>query len=218
MRKLSAMIAASALLFATSSAAATVSLQFNGSGQLTGATGISVRDARFDGVLSYTTYDVQFLEGTCSALFGGCDQASDFVMTDGGDGLQAYYAAQALLDQVFTGSYDLTPTLTAGCGSPFFCEALIPYAADYGYFTSTSAFNGIGDADTVASGLRSNDFNSTDGPVAFDNTNVFALFSLSAEPAVPEPSTWAMMLLGFAGIGTALRRRRKLPTLKTASI
>jgi len=31
--------------------------------------------------------------------------------------------------------------------------------------------------------------------------------SLSA--AVPEPATWAMMLLGFAGIGVATRRRRR---------
>ena len=30
--------------------------------------------------------------------------------------------------------------------------------------------------------------------------------------AVPEPATWAMMLLGFAGIGFAMRRRRQ-PTL-----
>jgi hypothetical protein len=27
-------------------------------------------------------------------------------------------------------------------------------------------------------------------------------------PAVPEPATWALMLLGFAGIGFAMRRRR----------
>jgi hypothetical protein len=27
-------------------------------------------------------------------------------------------------------------------------------------------------------------------------------------PAVPEPATWAMMITGFAGVGTALRRRR----------
>ena len=26
-------------------------------------------------------------------------------------------------------------------------------------------------------------------------------------PTVPEPSTWAMMLLGFAGLGYAARRR-----------
>ena len=27
--------------------------------------------------------------------------------------------------------------------------------------------------------------------------------------AVPEPATWAMMLIGFGGIGMALRRRRQ---------
>lgn len=30
--------------------------------------------------------------------------------------------------------------------------------------------------------------------------------------AVPEPATWAMMLLGFAGIGFAMRRRSKIKT------
>ncbi|MFL6721673.1 MAG: PEPxxWA-CTERM sorting domain-containing protein [Sphingomonas sp.] len=30
---------------------------------------------------------------------------------------------------------------------------------------------------------------------------------------VPEPATWAMMLLGFAGIGTFMRRRRRTPRL-----
>jgi len=28
-------------------------------------------------------------------------------------------------------------------------------------------------------------------------------------PAVPEPATWGMMLLGFAGMGLAIRRRRR---------
>jgi hypothetical protein len=28
-------------------------------------------------------------------------------------------------------------------------------------------------------------------------------------PAVPEPATWALMLLGFGGIGMAMRRRRR---------
>jgi hypothetical protein len=31
--------------------------------------------------------------------------------------------------------------------------------------------------------------------------------------AVPEPSTWAMMLLGFGAIGAAMRRRAKQPKL-----
>lgn len=33
-------------------------------------------------------------------------------------------------------------------------------------------------------------------------------FNFSASAAVPEPATWAVMLLGFAGLGAALRRRR----------
>jgi hypothetical protein len=33
--------------------------------------------------------------------------------------------------------------------------------------------------------------------------------NLPGTPPVPEPATWAMMLVGFAGIGVAMRRRRK---------
>jgi hypothetical protein len=44
------------------------------------------------------------------------------------------------------------------------------------------------------------------GPV----TNVAGQFRLLSESvsAVPEPATWAMMLLGFGGVGVAVRRRR----------
>ena len=36
------------------------------------------------------------------------------------------------------------------------------------------------------------------------------LFSTNGRVPVPEPATWAMMLLGFGGIGLAMRRSRKL--------
>jgi hypothetical protein len=42
-----------------------------------------------------------------------------------------------------------------------------------------------------------------------------ALASLGT-PAVPEPSTWAMMLLGFAGIGFAARRRKAASLMQPA--
>jgi hypothetical protein len=32
--------------------------------------------------------------------------------------------------------------------------------------------------------------------------------------AVPEPATWALMLLGFAGIGLAMRRRKQHMAVK----
>jgi hypothetical protein len=45
----------------------------------------------------------------------------------------------------------------------------------------------------------------------------FQLSSLTQVAAVPEPSTWAMMILGFAGIGAmAYRRRKSGPTLRVA--
>lgn len=40
-----------------------------------------------------------------------------------------------------------------------------------------------------------------------DNHDDFVVWAVVH--AVPEPSTWAMMLLGFAGIGMAVRRQRK---------
>jgi hypothetical protein len=37
-----------------------------------------------------------------------------------------------------------------------------------------------------------------------------------AVPAIPEPSTWAMMILGFAGIGFMAYRRKSKPALMAA--
>jgi hypothetical protein len=35
------------------------------------------------------------------------------------------------------------------------------------------------------------------------------LGGLALTPSVPEPGTWAMMILGFGAVGAAVRRRRK---------
>ena len=54
-----------------------------------------------------------------------------------------------------------------------------------------------------------------DGMMVQTSDGSFSLFQLKqnsyngAVAAVPEPATWAMMLLGFGGIGVAMRRRRK---------
>jgi hypothetical protein len=68
--------------------------------------------------------------------------------------------------------------------------------ADFLGVTATGTFNWLG-------------FDPTPGIFSFSaqGTNVTS-FSLSAQ-AVPEPATWALMLLGFGGIGFAMRRRAK---------
>jgi hypothetical protein len=43
-----------------------------------------------------------------------------------------------------------------------------------------------------------------------------ALTDPSLTPAVPEPATWAMMLLGFGAIGVSMRRRRRVPLAQLA--
>lgn len=46
---------------------------------------------------------------------------------------------------------------------------------------------------------------------------ILADFTFQAAPPVPEPSTWAMMILGFGGVGfMAYRRKRNGSALKTA--
>jgi hypothetical protein len=56
----------------------------------------------------------------------------------------------------------------------------------------------------------------TTGGLNGSNAYERLVFTAFSGGAVPEPSTWAMMLLGFGGIGFAMRRRRKLPLAQLA--
>jgi len=71
---------------------------------------------------------------------------------------------------------------------------------DAGLPTSLSALYTAGATGTIS--LRAiNDINAPSG-------NDFALDNLSFASAVPEPSTWAMLFLGFGAIGLMMRRRQ----------
>ncbi|MEO0487895.1 MAG: VPLPA-CTERM sorting domain-containing protein [Pseudomonadota bacterium] len=149
-----------------------------------------------------TLYDVTFLDGTCTALFDGCDDASDFVF----DEASALTAANALLDQVFIdgplGSFDMDPELTAGCDNVV-CGVLIPYA-----IFSTSGVRAVRALNTSTSdsaGLTTiSQSSNTSNSSAFN----WASFSEANTAAVPLPAAgWAM----FAAIGalTVIRRRAR---------
>ena len=74
----------------------------------------------------------------------------------------------------------------------------------FGYGTG-SAFSFIRLIDVVGQGGAGNG-----GTVGADIDAVGAISTRRPMAAVPEPATWAMMLMGFGGLGAILRRRRGL--------
>lgn len=55
-------------------------------------------------------------------------------------------------------------------------------------------------------GTEGADFVVLDDPSGWSNA---ALYTTNGPPVIPEPATWAMMLLGFGAAGAALRRSRR---------
>jgi hypothetical protein len=184
--------AALAVLAFAAAPAMAATLTTNGSNQLTGITGLTVGSS---------TYNVEFVDGTCAAVFGGCDSLSDFTFQNQPD---AHTAGDALLAAIVGSSFDTAPGTTFGCIGGASCFMLIPYGFDglqVGSADAQGVFNG------AASNSNATHFGvppSTD--LGTNNTLVWARFTAAAG-AVPEPSSWAMMLLGFLGIGLAVRRR-----------
>ncbi|MFL5238151.1 MAG: PEPxxWA-CTERM sorting domain-containing protein [Rhizomicrobium sp.] len=172
----------------------------DGNGKLTGATGVAVGQL----------YNVEFVEGTCAGLFGGCNDSGDFTFNSS---LLAFVAAEALLNQVFfdsaLGQFDSNYALTFGCSDPttaLECKVLIPFgvsAANSSFVDTRTAINGSSFMiDEISESFLSTSFDTTT-----DSLSVYARFTL-ASAAVPEPASWAMMLMGFGAIGCSMRRRK----------
>ncbi|MDH3729282.1 MAG: PEP-CTERM sorting domain-containing protein [Myxococcales bacterium] len=179
---------AAALFFASSGAhAATLNVV---DGQLLGASGVDVVG---------TLYDVEFRDGTCIALFSGCNSAADFTF----DFRTASLASQALLDQVFLdggfGAFDTTPEISVGCTDTSMCIIGTPHGLSDLYVLVIAAFN-LSDA---------NDLGATTGALftTIDTTQEPA-FAFAVWIPVPEPCTGLLMVLGLLLTGVRMRRNR----------
>ena len=159
-------------------------------GQLVGATGVNVNGA---------LYDVSFMDGTCFALYNGCDDSTDFLFS-GNTASQA--ASDALLEQVFIGLYDDEPSLTMGCSFDTRCRVL---TADgvvggegdliHGSFAVNSK-KGATQGDTTAGG--------TFDVLSFDTSTMdnrtMAVWTVSAVPLPAAVWLFGSGLIGLIGI------------------
>jgi len=80
-------------------------------------------------------------------------------------------------------------------------------------FTGGNGSNFITIIASAGETISSIDYNSVDGWLQFKQPRVSGI---SGVTVVPEPSTWAMMLLGFAGLGFAGYRKTNRATLTIA--
>jgi len=170
---------------------------------------LDLRDGLLHGAsdvdLNGVPYDVEFVDGTCVALFDGCATGEEFMFSTPAE---ARTASGALLDQVLLdteeGAFDTIPALTAGCGAiGQTCLILTPYSRFHhgrsNFVTVDAALNGplfdagFGHSLDIRFDLRD------------DSETVWAIWTL-----VPEPSTALLIGIGLIGLRSQGRPARLL--------
>ena len=83
---------------------------------------------------------------------------------------------------------------------------------------ATSPFNGINDAfrgvvfTTIAPGSTATSYRTQINATLLSNDTLPFVPIVSVTPAVPEPASWAMMMVGLGAVGYTMRRRKKVTT------
>jgi hypothetical protein len=181
------------------------------SGILTGASGVKVDELP-------GTYSVEFVDGTCASVYGGCNAAYYPFSTPS----FAVAASHSLIDDVFVdsaqGQFDSDPRSTYGCSAVPFCFVITlsdVQPTTPGMQVST-AWNSGGTAEDFPNAVSAQ-------PETWDTTDighyVWALWRVepsTAPAAIPEPGTLALVGVAGAILAWTQRRRRSAPRSSNA--
>ena len=130
-------------------------------------------------------------------------------------------AAEDRVPMLFAGSQQLGISATFDTG----LTKIVPTPPNTGAGAWPETISG--DTVTFTAPAAQNDLNSGDefnlivgftgGPIIASDFSYTATWTGFEVVAMPEPSTWAMMILGFAGVGfMAYRRKQNGPALRLA--
>jgi hypothetical protein len=134
-------------------------------------------------------------------LFGGNSQITDTI-TFSTPVTNPVFAIWSLGDGTINAKFNFNAPFTIQAGGP---------SAEYGGSPITQT-------GTVAAGSEGNgtlQFNGTYSSISWTNPvgEGWYGFTAGVQSAVPELSTWAMMIMGFAGVGAMTYRRRNKPAM-----
>lgn len=203
MRKLMIALAGATALTAASAANAAITIGAGSQISIGGSVITNTTDASQATSLDFTngTTSNGTAPGTLSLFNGGATGsfAGEFCNTGS-------CGTIADITSLVIGPVSYTPFFTLTDGVSFALSSITSVdrtAANVLAFTGTGTFSGTLGGQTINPSPGTFSFSTQGGRVT-----TFSATALGTA-ALPEPASWAMMLLGFAGIGMAIRRRRR---------
>ncbi len=190
--------AASVLVLAAGMAHATDTVSFTGLG-LSAISPLTPTSSTGTGFILQTGSNGQ---GAAPFLSGGADKG-EYLSVLGGGSATIEFAAPKTEYNLYVGSLDNYNTIAFIGGPTYTGDALLA-------ITGGTAISG-NQSSALTNGLFKFSFDTpVSGIVLSSSTNSLEV------GAVPEPATWAVMLLGFGGIGASMRSARRKQAAATA--
>ncbi|NJC04930.1 hypothetical protein GGQ97_000723 [Sphingomonas kaistensis] len=184
-----------ATLFATGTAASAADYSYSGS--LAGPNAVQL--------FNFTVTSPSSVTLRTYSYAGGINAAGQTITSGGFDPILALFDGSGeLVGENDDGGLNVPADATTGSRYDTFLQALLQPGT---YTVSVAAYSNFAIGPNLSNGFENDGtFDGRANRWAFDILNVNSAIQVGA---VPEPGTWALMLVGFGAIGASLRRRRR---------